>query len=146
MTLHDGQGKALHTIRYGCMPAGDEQTLVMGRADDVAAMRRKRPDLQVSLLADGAAENWALLETEFDDVATFGKVTSTIDFWQDIEKLGAAAKIIAGDDTKATVKRWKLRLLNCNAASDEILAVKGAQPDRQVARTALRIGPSVRRE
>ena len=38
LTLHDADGEALHTIRYGTMPAGDAKTLCMGMADDVATM------------------------------------------------------------------------------------------------------------
>jgi len=120
VTLHDAEGKAVHTIRYGCMPGGDEHTLAMGLADDALMLRKQRPDLTITLNADGAAEMWNLLEDEFDR-ATFGRVYCLLDFWHLIEKLSAAAKVIHGKASAPVVARWKLRLLNSNKAADEIL-------------------------
>ena len=72
-------------------------------------------------LCDGAAEMWNLLDAELDE-ETFGTTYALIDFWHLAEKLSAAAKLIHGDDdAPAVMKRWKLRLLNCNAAAAEIL-------------------------
>jgi hypothetical protein len=66
VTLHDAKGGALHTIRYGRMPpAPDSIELLMHREahslmrrlkDDVCALRERRPELAVVLLADGAPE------------------------------------------------------------------------------------------
>src|SRR5438067_19610 len=63
VTLHDGQGKALHTIRYGRMPQGDAIGLMEAMASDVDVMRQQRPDLLVTTLADGAADVWDLLDS-----------------------------------------------------------------------------------
>jgi len=128
ITLHDADGEALHTIRYGTMPAGDAKTLCMGMADDVATMLTKRPDLKVALLCDGAKEMWNLLDEEFtaapfDDVKTC-VVTRLIDFWHTIEKLAAAARVLAGDaDAKTLLARWKLMLRNSSGARAAILAL-----------------------
>ena len=65
VTLHDGEGEPIHTIRYGTMPDGDPDTLCMGMADDVAEMLVQRPDLKVALLCDGAKEMWNLLDAQF---------------------------------------------------------------------------------
>ena len=62
VTLHDAEGHALHTIRYGLMPAGDPVELVTSLAGDVAKLLEKRPDLRVAALADGAHDLWRLLE------------------------------------------------------------------------------------
>lgn len=126
VTLHDAEGEALHTIRYGTMPNGDPKTLCLGMADDVVALRAQRPDLHVSLLCDGAVEMWKLLDAEFD-AATFDATTTTIhrrlDFWHVIEKLGAAARVIFGEsEASKNVARWKISLLNRRAARADILA------------------------
>jgi len=121
VTMHDVEGKALYTVRYGAMPASGAEALVTSLASDVVALREQRPDLDIMKLCDGAAEMWGLLDTEFDE-ETFGPTHSLIDFWHLIEKLSAAASVIYGDDdARAVTKRWKLRLLNCNAAATEIL-------------------------
>jgi hypothetical protein len=119
LTLHDAKGQALHTIRYGCMPQGDARELVAGMARDVLALREQTVCLPVSLLCDGAKEMWNLLESEFDD--RFGFATHLIDYWHLLEKLSAAADAIDPEQSAATLKRWKLRLLNCNAAAEELL-------------------------
>jgi hypothetical protein len=62
VTLHDAEGEAIHTIRYGRMPKGDARGLCRGRARDVTAMRAQRPDLKVAYLTDGAVE----FETLYD--------------------------------------------------------------------------------
>jgi hypothetical protein len=120
VTLHDAKGEAIHTIRYGCMPEGDEQALVMGMADDVMRMLKRRPELKVVLLADGSHENWRLLEAEFDE-GTFGRVQLLIDLYHLLEKLGAAAKVLSPHGTEQLMKKWKLRLLNASTGAAEIL-------------------------
>jgi hypothetical protein len=54
VTLHDKDGEALHTTRYGRMPLGDIDALCDALAGDVVALLGKRPDLEVVLLTDGA--------------------------------------------------------------------------------------------
>jgi hypothetical protein len=62
VTLHDAEGKALHTIRYGTMPDGDPDSLCMGMAGDVLALLDRAPRLKVELLCDGAPEMWNRLD------------------------------------------------------------------------------------
>lgn len=126
VTLHDKDGEALHTIRYGTMPAGDPEALCMGMSEDVAEMLTQRPDLRVALLCDGAKEMWNLLDAEFT-TAPFDieglVVTRLIDFWHAIEKLAAAAKVVAGQaDAKPLLARWKILLRNTSSARATILA------------------------
>lgn len=120
VTLHDAEGEALCTIRYGTMPGGDAPTLCMGLASDVLALLAHKPKLSVSLLCDGAAEMWNLLDAEFRG-PDFGKVTHLIDFWHALEKLSAAAKVIHGAQSAAIVQRWRLRLLNTRGAAKQLL-------------------------
>jgi hypothetical protein len=123
VTLHDAEGEAIHTIRYGTMPEGDAPTLCEGMASDVLTMRRKHRRLPISLLCDGAPEMWNQLDVAFD-VQTFDGVElhRLIDFWHVVEKLSAAAHVIGGkDEAPRLVARWKLWLLNRSAAREQIL-------------------------
>lgn len=125
VTLHDAEGEAIHTIRYGTMPAGDPEALCTGMADDVVEILAQQPDLKVVLLCDGAKEMWNLLDAEFTK-APFDPpkilVRRLIDFWHAVEKLAPAAKVLFGDqDSKAQLARWKLRLRNTSSAGAAIL-------------------------
>jgi len=121
VTLHDESGEALHTIRFGCMPQGNPTELCERMAGDVMAILCKHPDLKLELLCDGAPEMWNLLEEQFT-TEVFGEVHRLIDFHHLIEKLGAAARVIDGAASDATVARWKLLLLNDQSAAQPILA------------------------
>ena len=119
VTFHDPEGNGLYTIRYGCMPHGDAEELVATMARDVLALREPAVCLPLSLLSDGAKEIWNILERHFD--GRFGYAYRLIDFWHLVEKLSAAASAIDRKQAAATLARWRLRLLNCSAAANEIL-------------------------
>jgi hypothetical protein len=123
LTIHDGNGEALHTVRYGRMPNGDADALVEAVASDALALRSKLPNLRVVALGDGAHEMWNLLERHVDD-DTFGDVFRLVDFWHLVEKLAPAAKVIAGDQdaAKRLLARWRASLANREHASNAILA------------------------
>jgi hypothetical protein len=125
VTLHDDNGEAIYTIRYGTMPDGDPEALCIGMADDVSAMLTQRPDLKIGLLCDGAKEMWNLLEAQFTtapfDIKKY-VVTRLIDFWHVIEKLAPAAKVMVGDDAAGPlVSRWRILLRNSSKARATIL-------------------------
>jgi hypothetical protein len=126
VTLHDEDGEALHTIRYGTMPAGHPAALCTGMAEDVAEMLTRRPDLKVALLCDGAKEMWTLLDAEFT-TAPFDingiVVTRLIDFWHAVEKLAAATRIMVDEpEARPLLARWKMLLRNSGGARATILA------------------------
>jgi hypothetical protein len=122
VTIHDAHGEALHTIRYGTMPKGNERALVESMASDVLALLEQNSNLKISLLCDGAPEMWNLLDTEFDR-ESFGRRTihRRVDFWHLIEKLAAAAEVLHGKDAAHHRKRWAIRLLNSETAALAIL-------------------------
>ncbi len=120
VTLHDQQGAALHTIRYGCMPAGD----VLGMRDrlvlDTVTLMTKQP-LALTLLCDGAPEMWGLLDEWFTPERFHG-IHHLVDFWHVMEKLGAAVRVLDGPSQAAgRLNRWKLALLNRRTAATDIL-------------------------
>ena len=121
VTLHDENGAALHTIRYGCMPEGD----VLGMRDrlvaDVATLLTKEP-LEIALLCDGAPEMWGLLDEWFTSELFEGEIHRLVDLHHVMEKLGAAARVLDGpQQADARVTRWRLGLLNRRTAATDIL-------------------------
>jgi len=123
ITLHDEEGKALHTLRYGRMPAGDIDGMCRRLQADVLALLSRRPDLKVVLLCDGAPEMWNLL-TKHLNAETLGReVTLIVDFWHTTEKLGKASRALMGDEVNQAdrFRRWRLDLLNHSGAAERIL-------------------------
>lgn len=121
LTLHDANGDAIHTIRYGCMPKGDSAALANAIANDLYQILQERPDLRVALLADGAPEMWALLEGEINRDVIGKTPRSLIDFWHVVEKLAPAARAIYGEGAAAALARWKDSLKRKGKAAARIL-------------------------
>jgi len=123
LTLHDEQGASLHTIRYGCMPAGDIDGLCRRLAADVATLRSKKRGQKIQLLCDGAPELWNRLEAAFPE-QQFGTpkepIHQLVDLHHLMEKLGKAAPIIDPTSPGTTLQRWKLELLNRGTAATRI--------------------------
>jgi hypothetical protein len=133
VTLHDREGQAVHTVRYGRMPQGDIDSLCARLADDVRTLLRKRPTLQVMVLADGAPELWKVLERELNPGTLGVPVHRLVDLWHLLEKLGRAARVLSGEaQASAVLQAWRLRLLNRSRTSDEILAELYRSDKREV--------------
>lgn len=120
VTLHDEHGEALHTLRYGRMPAGDAEGLVEGMGADVRELLNKASALRVVLLCDGAPEMWNLLDAVFTGQFLGQKPVRHLDVHHFVEKMAAAAKVIHGEASRPVVERWKLRLLNQPQAAGTI--------------------------
>jgi hypothetical protein len=118
VTLHDANGEALHTIRYGTMPSYDPQALCTALVDDAMVLRQKRPRLRLALLCDGAPEMWNLLDDELDDDIERVRL---LDYYHVVEKLSPAAKVLFDAQADKNLKRWKLRLINSDGAAKGIL-------------------------
>jgi hypothetical protein len=153
VTFHDEMGTALHTIRYGAVPTVAPTDLCDRLLADAVAILEHRPDLRVVLLSDGAPEMRALLDTALNE-DTLGKpvcaastssagrgrfncrrapVYELLDFWHLLEKLAAAAAVLYGEPhMKAVIGRWRVDLLNRNAAPDDILTTLRQSGQRDV--------------
>jgi hypothetical protein len=122
LTLHDRKGEAVHTIRYGRMPQGEVEELCRTLAIDVNTVLRKRPDLRVILLADGAPELWNLLGGSLNAETLGVPVHQVVDLWHLLEKLGKAARLVYGEaQGSAVLQGWRLQLLNRSGSIDVIL-------------------------
>ena len=103
------------------MPQGDPRQMRDCLAADAATLRSKRPELELQLLCDGAPEMWNLLEAGFPAEHFGDRVHRLVDLHHLLEKLGAAARVVAGPGADATLSRWKLTLLNRPDAAAQIL-------------------------
>ncbi len=122
VTIHNPDGEGIETIRYGAMPGADPNLLCARMAVDAQKLLEKRDDLKVVILADGAHELWNLLESHFPE-SVFGRTSWLVDFWHVVEKLAAAATVIAGPDAgREAVSRWRSRLRHSVNANKDILA------------------------
>jgi hypothetical protein len=131
LTLHDANGEALHTIRYGRMPGLGAKDLLESMLADTKALLGKRK-LDVVLLCDGAKELVDLLDGAFNPDSLGRAVHRIVDFWHVAEKLGAAASVIFGSSSSAVVHRWKALLLNSVGAKTRIMRELDASGMRDV--------------
>lgn len=116
LTLHDSEGRALSSIRYGRMPDGGRDVLEDALQADLIELRRRRPELLVVGLADGAAEMQQMLDRI---VADHNPVAVSLDFWHLTEKLGKAITA-TGRSAAMNLSSWKAQLLSDDRAIERI--------------------------
>ena len=122
ITLHDAEGNALDTIRYGRMPHDDGDALAEALASDALALVKRRPKLKLVTLGDGAADVQALLEKHVDEESFKRPIRRMIDFWHVIEKLSDAADVMVSSTAKADlIAEWRRRLCMRRTAVSTIL-------------------------
>lgn len=122
ITLYNGQGKPLKTLRYGRMPGEGAHVVREQMHFDVQALLKRRPDLELVCLSDGAAELCIILDEDFPNAVRY------IDFFHVVEKLAAAISAYANHRPLRRTKDeiiadWRHRLLNQDGAIDEIDAI-----------------------
>ena len=87
--------RVFHMAWAGTVTFHDHEGGVLAEllASDALALRERCPELLISILGDGAHELWHL-----------------------VQKLAAAARLIAPEDSEALLAAWKLALLNRDGA------------------------------
>lgn len=106
-TLHDSEGRPLHSVRYAHVPEDGSHAIEAQLACDLDVLMECRPDLKIVPLADGARDMQKLLDrivSPRDVAARF------VDYWHLIEKLGAAIKQVKPLST-GLLSTWKATLL-----------------------------------
>ena len=104
VSLVDGDGERLHSVRMGRMPESKKATLKTMVAAEVEAVLGQRPDLALVKLADGAKDNWTFL------TGALPEGVELIDFYHAAEQLkGAFDAAYGADSPKAAVQFEKLR-------------------------------------
>jgi hypothetical protein len=122
VTFHDAAGEALQTLRYGAVPTSDPVDLCDRLLADTTAIHAERPDLALVSLCDGSPEMRGLLRSALDETVLGAPVYELLDFWHLLEKLAPAAQVLYGEtEGKTVLRRWRVDLLNRNAALDDIL-------------------------
>ena len=123
ITIHDSEGKALHTIRYGWMPATDRDAIADRLAKDVMWILLGAPRLKIVLLGDGAEDIWSIMTKYINKEHLGVEPARLIDFWHVVEKLSAAAKVLFANEKQLKAKRdgWKHLLRRSSSAAETIL-------------------------
>ncbi|MBI2570800.1 MAG: hypothetical protein HYV63_27680 [Candidatus Schekmanbacteria bacterium] len=126
ISLYDGKGKRLHTIRLARMPESHKVTLHAQLEAELAAIRERYPQAVVVAVADGAEENSRIIR---ETVTTLG-IESTeeiIDFFHAMEHAAEALRAYASSETiaKADIALWHDKLIaDRNGVADLIRALR----------------------
>jgi len=115
-TLHDAEGKPLHSVRYAYAPSRGSGALEVSLREDVRALLAKRPHLRVVALADGAPEMQNILDRSLAGIKVEAKL---IDFWHLLQKLSEAAAS-TGRDAKHVASRFAEQLKGSDGAIEDI--------------------------
>jgi hypothetical protein len=89
ITFYDAAGTRLTTWRYGRMPEANKTTLKETLRAELEEIVRRRPDLVVVAIADGAPNNWSFLGTLDVDV-------EVVDYFHAVEHLARALDLGIG--------------------------------------------------
>ena len=118
VSLHDGEGERLHTLRYARMPQAKKATLTKQLRAEVQGILSVCPDLVVVKLADGAKENWRFLST------VEAKGPEIVDFYHASEHLKGALDVIFGEGSvqgRAEFERLRLILKEDDKGAERVI-------------------------
>ena len=107
VSLVDGDGERLHSVRMGRMPQSKKATLKTMVAAEVEAVLDKRPDLTVVKLADGAKDNWTFLTRALPEGVEL------IDFYHAAEHLKDAFDTAHGADSPKAAAQFRSIAICC---------------------------------
>jgi hypothetical protein len=110
----DGYGDALRTVRYASAACDDPREVVAKMTADLSAALKKRPELAVGIVQDGAPEMWNRTREGLQALRDQGRLESwheAIDRFHLMERLGKALKIVEPNATeeqrKTQLEHWR---------------------------------------
>lgn len=118
ISYYDSDGERLSTIRLGRMPERGKATLKELLRSEVESVVRRRSDLEIVRVADGAPDNWTFLSK------LCGRGPEVLDFFHAAEHLAAAINDALGEGTpqsKAWYERHRKNLLESPTGVDSVI-------------------------
>jgi hypothetical protein len=100
LSFCDAEGNMLSAIRMARMPEAKKATLKRSLLAELMVALKRRPDLRVAKVADGAEDNWTFLHDEVPEGP------EVVDFYHAAEHLSAALAAAYGDGTLQTQRRF----------------------------------------
>ena len=91
ISFHDADGTRLDTLYLAQMPEAGKVTLKRQLNDEVAHIRKVRPDLRLVALADAAADNWTFLDRLKPDACA-------VDYFHACEHVAVVANVTGAAD------------------------------------------------
>ena len=139
LSFYDAEGERLDTLSIARMPEPKKATLKTMLSAELDTVLRRRPDLQVVTVADGAHDNWRYLDTLAPEA------TAVVDFYHGAEQLKSALDARYGEnDARGRAQFHKLRhiLLHDPDGVEKVIRALDYQRKRFPRRT--RIGEVLR--
>jgi hypothetical protein len=125
VSVVDELGEALAIRRYAAAACDDPELLVRRLTADVRAALRRKPELNVGLVQDGAPEMWNVMRSGLSALQRDGVLErweEGIDRYHLLERLAAALEITENDaeERKRLLDRWNEQLDVQDSAIDAI--------------------------
>jgi hypothetical protein len=134
LTAHDGT--LLQSWRYAA-PSCEGPGMVLRRMlADVRKVLRRKPNVSLAIVQDGAAEMWNLLRDALTTVRTNRPWLRAMDFYHALQHVHNALVICEEDARvrKSLLRRWKKYLLTCPTGIERIrryFNISAYHPDRE---------------
>jgi len=125
VVLYDTEGERVQTVRYGRMPESKKVMLQQQLQAEVASIIALRPDLRRVHLADGAKDNWRLLN-EIEQALNLPAqpCVNIVDFYHACDHLKNGCDAAWGESTprgKAEFERLKTLLKEADQGADQVI-------------------------
>ena len=134
VVLYNADGERVQTLRYGRMPERKKASLQEQLSAEVASIVAIRSDLVQVHLADGAKDNWRLMD-EIEQMLSLPSQTCVkiLDFYHACEHLKKACDAAWGQSTprsKAEFERLRTLLKEADRGVDQVIRSLKYQRDR----------------